>query len=94
VAGYQLPPVGGDEQTQQYILPPNDYQVLQQQGQYHAQNEQPTGSSCYAVANMIRGVNPQLGAELEVELGCADGSECNVSNMRAFEVLDRVSGGV
>ncbi|SMR58692.1 unnamed protein product [Zymoseptoria tritici ST99CH_1E4] len=75
-----------------YYLPPNDSQhLLNPQDQYQ-QDQQQNGSSCYAVANMIRSINPHIGGELEAELGCADGRECNVSDLRAFEVLDRVSG--
>jgi hypothetical protein len=77
---YYLPPTSADQQQ----LPPT-------QPQY--QQEPANGTSCYAVASMIRSMNPHIGAELEAELGCADGGECDVSNLRAFEVLDRMSGG-
>lgn len=50
-----------------------------------------SSTSCYAVASVIRSVRPHMGAELEAQLGCSDGRDCNIPNARAFDLLDRLS---
>lgn len=53
----------------------------------------PDQSSCFVAADAIRSMNPELGGELEHELGCdAAGSECRVPNVHVFELMDRYSG--
>ena len=46
-------------------------------------------SSCYAAADAIRRVNPDLGCELEEALGCCNGSECEVANNQVFNTMER-----
>ena len=51
-------------------------------------------SSCQVAAESIRTFSPTAGYELEQELGCgAPGEECNVSNARIFNVIDRYTVG-
>lgn len=50
--------------------------------------------SCHEVADTIRMMRPDVGDVLEAELGCrGDGGDCDVSNLQAFDVLDRWSDG-
>jgi hypothetical protein len=53
--------------------------------------------SCDAAAAFIRGKRPELGIELEQDLGCASGcapgQSCVVSDNHVFQVLDKYSGG-
>jgi len=48
-----------------------------------------TASSCYVAADAIRSIKPELGYELEQELGCGDGRDCVVSNSHIFNIMDR-----
>lgn len=50
-------------------------------------------SSCYVAAGAIRDIRPDVGYELEHELGCSDGRECSVPNTRVFSLMDRYSEG-
>lgn len=58
-----------------------------------AQTTQTGASSCYAAASAIRTLKSDVGPELEEELGCGDGRECDVDNARIFEMMDRYSQG-
>ena len=46
-------------------------------------------SSCYAAASAVRTLKPDAGYELEMELGCSDGRECEVPNDQVFGIMDR-----
>jgi len=46
-------------------------------------------TSCYVAADAIRSIKPELGYELEHELGCGNGMECNVANTTIFNLMDR-----
>ncbi|KAK5132400.1 hypothetical protein LTR08_009083 [Meristemomyces frigidus] len=46
-------------------------------------------SSCYAATSAIRSIKPDIGYELETELGCGDGRECDVPNTQIFTIMDR-----
>lgn len=48
-------------------------------------------TSCHEVAAVIRSVRPNMGSELEAQLGCADGRDCSIPTTRAFDLLDRLS---
>ena len=50
-------------------------------------------SSCYVAADAIRGINPDLGHELEEELGCGEGTDCNILNAQIFNIMDRYTDG-
>ncbi|KAK0938667.1 hypothetical protein LTR29_009766 [Friedmanniomyces endolithicus] len=50
-------------------------------------------SSCYVAAEAIRTIKPDAGYDLEVELGCGDGRECNVPNNQIFSIMDRYASG-
>lgn len=51
-------------------------------------------SSCQIAAESIRTFSPNVGYELEQDLGCrAPGEDCNVSHARMFNVLDRYTSG-
>ncbi|KAK1062654.1 hypothetical protein LTR74_010110 [Friedmanniomyces endolithicus] len=50
-------------------------------------------SSCYVAAEAIRTIKPDAGYDLEVELGCSDGRECNVPNNQIFSIMDRYASG-
>lgn len=54
---------------------------------------EPNCSSCKSVASAIRSIHPDIGGELEVDLGCKDSNDCSVPNMHAFDVIDRYSDG-
>ncbi|KAK6391593.1 hypothetical protein LTR65_004428 [Meristemomyces frigidus] len=58
--------------------------------QYHvSQPETGNSSSCYVAAGAIRNIKPDIGYELETELGCGDGRECDVPNSHIFSIMDR-----
>ncbi|KAF7196562.1 hypothetical protein HII31_01932, partial [Pseudocercospora fuligena] len=48
-------------------------------------------SSCRDVADAIRYIRPGVGGELESEMGCADGNDCEIPTTRAFDLMDRFS---
>jgi hypothetical protein len=48
-------------------------------------------SSCHVAADAIRSIKPDVGQELEEELGCANGQECSVPNTQIFSIMDRYS---
>lgn len=48
-------------------------------------------ASCRDVAAVIRSLRPSVGAELEEQMGCADGKDCSMSTTRAFDLIDRLS---
>lgn len=48
-------------------------------------------SSCRAVADAIRYIRPGIGGELETEMGCEDGADCDISTSHAFDLMDRFS---
>lgn len=51
-------------------------------------------TSCHAAADAIRVIKPDVGNELEDEMGCStDGSDCQVSNGQIFNIMDRYSSG-
>ncbi|KAF2165994.1 hypothetical protein M409DRAFT_23721 [Zasmidium cellare ATCC 36951] len=52
-------------------------------------------SSCKSVATAIRSIRPDVGTELEEDLGCPvnDNEDCSVPNTQAFDILDRYSDG-
>lgn len=51
-------------------------------------------SSCRAVADAIRYVRPNLGPDqLEAQMGCSEGQDCSISNVQAFDLMDRLSDG-
>ena len=57
----------------------------------------PSGtSSCEDAANSIRVFKPEMGYELEQELGCRRvGEQCQVSNQEVFRLVDKyTSNGV
>ena len=62
-------------------------------GQYQSMQLPQAGdsSSCYAAAGAIRTLKPDLGYELENELGCGNGMDCKVPNSRIFSIMDRYS---
>ncbi|KAI6849141.1 hypothetical protein KC332_g478 [Hortaea werneckii] len=62
------------------------------QGMHLPQRED--SSSCFAAAGAIRTIKPDLGYELETELGCGDGADCVVPNARIFNMMDRYAEGV
>ncbi|KAK4494398.1 hypothetical protein PRZ48_014696 [Zasmidium cellare] len=55
----------------------------------------PNCSSCKSVATAIRSIRPDIGTELEEDLGCQPnaGEDCSVPNTTAFDVIDRYSDG-
>jgi hypothetical protein len=60
----------------------------------HAHTQYNDHSSCQIAAESIRTFSPTAGYELEQELGCrAPGEDCNVSNQRIFNVIDRYTVG-
>lgn len=81
---------------------PVDYSMqfdepFQWDSQYPPSTSQPDmgiSSSCYVAAGAIRSIKPDIGYELETELGCGDGRECNVPNTQIFSIMDRYSEGV
>lgn len=62
---------------------------------HHDQHDQfalpePSGtSSCQAAADTIRMIKPEIGHELETELGCWVGEECQVPNEKVFGIMGR-----
>nr|POF16278.1 hypothetical protein CFP56_23796 [Quercus suber] len=48
-------------------------------------------TSCYVAADVLRGMKPEAGFEIEEQLGCADGGECNVPNAHIFGLMDQYS---
>ncbi|KAF2723791.1 hypothetical protein K431DRAFT_282485 [Polychaeton citri CBS 116435] len=50
-------------------------------------------SSCHAAASAIRTMEPDAGLEVEQELGCRPGEDCNVPNAEIFKIMDRYHGG-
>ncbi|KAK5121483.1 hypothetical protein LTR85_005316 [Meristemomyces frigidus] len=54
-----------------------------------SQPEVGNSSSCYVAAGAIRAIKPDIGYELETELGCGDGRECDVPNSQIFSIMDR-----
>jgi len=62
---------------------------------YHDQQEnfalpEPSGTySCQAAADTIRMIKPEIGPELETELGCWVGEECQVPNEKVFGIMGR-----
>ncbi|KXT13865.1 hypothetical protein AC579_6903 [Pseudocercospora musae] len=48
-------------------------------------------SSCRDVADAIRYIRPGVGGELESEMGCQDGNDCEIPTTRAFDLMDRFS---
>lgn len=60
----------------------------------HMDSQYDGHSSCQIAANSIRTFSPNVGYELEQDLGCrAPGEDCNVSNARMFTVIDRYTSG-
>lgn len=60
----------------------------------HINSQYEGHSSCQIAANSIRTFSPNVGYELEQDLGChAPGEDCNVSNARMFNVIDRYTSG-
>jgi len=72
----------------------NDSITWDMQQQQLPQPSMGDSSSCYAAAGAIRTIKPDIGYELEYELGCGDGADCNVPNTKIFSMMDRYSGGV
>lgn len=71
---------------------PQDYSISDSDLASFGTQTQFDSASCRDVAGAIRSIRPDMGSELESELGCGqDGRDCNVSNARAFDLLDRFS---
>ena len=60
----------------------------QQQTDYSAPEQSGT-SSCQIAATTIRTFKPEAGYEVEAELGCRVGEDCQVANDRIFGLMDR-----
>lgn len=72
---------------------PHDFHHQHHPQQQPQQQEEPNNcSSCRSVASAIRSIRPNIGTELEVDLGCyQEFDDCSVPNMQAFDVIDRYS---
>jgi len=75
-----------------YGLPYDDPYTWSHIYQPNSQPGNPGNTSCHAAADVIRVIKPDVGDELEDEMGCsADGSDCQVSNAQIFNIMDRYS---
>ena len=85
------PPLISTEHT----LQPMDYEQFNEGLLWQDHYTSPPGtgvaesSSCYVAADAIRTIKPDIGYELEHELGCGTGQECNVSNAQIYNIMDR-----
>lgn len=91
--GYHLPQGAPPQPPADYNMDFNDTMTWDGQYPHFQLPQQGDSSSCYAAAGAIRTFKPDLGYELETELGCGDGRDCNVPNSRIFSIMDRYSDG-
>lgn len=81
----------------QHYWPPMSEQDLtgngmgpyQAQDDSYAMPEQSGTSSCQIAATTLRTFKPEAGCEVEAELGCRAGEECQVANDKIFGLMDR-----
>ena len=76
-----------------YDLPYNEIYPWDDQYNTIEPNAIGDSSSCRVAADAIRTFKPDLGEELEQELGCGSGMECSISNTQVFNIMDRYSAG-
>ncbi|KAK4574882.1 hypothetical protein LTR86_001724 [Recurvomyces mirabilis] len=82
-------------QSAEHTLQPMDYEHFDEALLWHDNFTSPAGtgiaesSSCFVAADAIRTIKPDLGFELEHELGCGVGQECDVPNAQIYGIMDR-----
>lgn len=65
--------------------------AYQDQHQNYALPQPSDTCSCQVAAETIRTIKPEAGHEVETELGCWVGEECQVSNEKVFGIMTRYS---
>lgn len=75
-----------------YGMPMDDHFMWQETYSGQTSTRPADSSSCYVAADAIRSIKPDMGYELEAELGCSSGQDCNVPNTQIFSIMDRYSG--
>ena len=73
-------------------MPMDDHFMWQETYSGQTSTRPADSSSCYVAADASRSIKPDMGYELEAELGCSSGQDCNVPNTQIFSIMDRYSG--